>query len=80
MIKLIKQFIEYKKFIWTYQEIEPDTDFKEKLRTLGDEEFMFFIEKIKNHITQKVMSEDLSKDFARWASFTLNYIKWLIKK
>jgi hypothetical protein len=79
MIKIIKQFIEYKKFIWIYQEIDNSSEIKGKLKALGDDEFMIFIEKVKNHITQKVMNEDLSKDFARWASFTLNYIKWLTK-
>lgn len=79
MIEIIKQFIEFRKFIWICQEIEPTTEIQNKLRTLGDDEFISFIWKVKSHITQRVMNEDLSKEFARWASFTLNYIKWLIK-
>ena len=79
LIKDFKNYLEYKKFIWIYQEIDFNTEIKNKLKALGNDDFNSFIEKVKNHITQRVMNEDLTKEFAKWASFTLGYIKSLTK-
>lgn len=71
----LQSFIE---MIWWAELTE---DEKSELKRLwASENIDKAFNKIKDKITNKVLTEDLSKDFIKWAVFTIWYLRWIIRK
>lgn len=54
---------------------------KHKLRTLWKDSPLLdkALTKFKTHLTNKMLTEDLSPEFVRWAIFMIAYFRWMTK-
>lgn len=81
-MKIIREFLEWRRYTRLYQEIDINSNTKEKLRALGWEHKELIndvLNKTKNAILNKCFSEDVSVEYMRGVKYTLDYIRGLIK-
>lgn len=79
IIKEWKEFQEWKNFLNSCQEIDLDAKDKRKLKALGDELIEKLFLKTKNQLVNRLLSNDASPDYIKWAKQMLAYMKWNIK-
>jgi hypothetical protein len=64
-MKIIKEFIEFRKFLKNSQEIDITEEEKDKLRTLDSELIEKIINRTKNSFLNKCLTEDYSIEYLR---------------
>lgn len=71
---------EFEEFLKKVEDISFTSNEKNKLKAIWNDELLdkVFI-KIKNNITNKMISDNLSVDFVKWAIYTIWYLKWILK-
>lgn len=71
---------EFEEFLKKVEDISFTSNEKNKLKAIWNDELLnkVFI-KIKNNITNKMISDDLTVDFVKWAIYTIWYLKWILK-
>lgn len=75
-----KEFLEWRRFLDVYQEIELNRSEKSKLEALDNDLMEKVFMKVKNNIANRVVSEDASVDYVKWAKYTLANMKNIFRK
>jgi len=70
---------EFKAFLDVYSEVELSTDEKTKLKQLGKTLWTKVLHKLKNHITNRAVCGWIDLEQAKWAIYTIWYLKWIFK-
>lgn len=67
-------------FLKIVEDISFTNEEKNKLKSIWKDEFLLkiFI-KIKNNVTNKMLTDNLSADFVKWAIYTISYLRWLMR-
>jgi len=75
------KYLEFRKFLNIMDEAELNPQEKEKLKSLGREWEVInkALTKIKNKVTNKMLTENLSTEFVKWAIYMIWYLKWMMK-
>lgn len=72
---------EFNDFLKIAKTIELSNEEKAKLKNFWKDSELIdkTFTKIKNQITNKILTENISADFVKGAIYTLGYLKWMIK-
>lgn len=71
---------EFEEFIKIVEDITFTNEEKNKLKSIWNDELLkkIFV-KIKNNVTNKILTDNLSPDFVKWAIYSISYLRWLMK-
>lgn len=75
IIEEYKEFLEYRKFLSQFQEIDT-SEIKKNLSTLGYNKELYnkLFEAVKQHLNNSILREDKPQDFIKWAKYTLAHL------
>lgn len=75
IIEEYKEFLEYRKFLSQFQEIDT-SEIKKNLSTLGYNKELYnkLFEAVKQHLNNSILREDKTQDFIKWAKYALAYL------
>lgn len=80
MIKIIKEFIAYKKAINIFDSIDLSDNDKIKLESIDKETLDKIISLTYNNLAKEVIKEKLPRDYVLWYRHALNHIRSYFRK
>jgi len=78
---ITKEYKDYTEFLDKFLDVQLTVEEKHKLKSLGKDWMLAnkTFNKMKNHLANKALTTDMSREYIKWALYMLWYLKWLTK-